>query len=132
MKPLFAAALICAFFSMPAFSAVNNTNNNTSAAAAWAVPGNFSNMGTPLSVRAPLTVNWPITGTYNGQAYTINGGGNVPTTLVTLGTSHSFSPYMGGTYTTGTFVLPGSTITRATIGIYTNMEGYELSFGSLL
>ena len=76
----------------------------------------------------PLTVSWPIVGTYNGITYTINGGGNTPSSF-TYGTYGPFGfthTGMGGTWTTGRIVA--GEIHEVNLGIYTNMEGYWLSF----
>jgi hypothetical protein len=114
MKPLFAFALLFStVFTMSGF--VNHP------AAAKRV------------VKAHRTVpSWPINGTHAGYTFAIYGSGNVPSYVIFTSPVSSgpftFSLQGNGAYLATITGTVSSTINAIELGIYTNQEGYVLTF----
>lgn len=116
MKPFTAfALLVCIFVSMSGFTVVKPPAKK--------------------AVKVSRTVPaWPVTGTQAGYAYSIAGSGNVPAYINFTQNGISYGPFTfsasSGSYTASipTGQTPNPTIKAVTMGIYTNQEGYVLTF----
>ena len=114
MKALFSFALVCALFSMSAFTVVKPPAHK---AVVKTVP------------------SWPITGTRAGYAFTISGSGNTPTYINFSNGTSSYGPFSFTLQSNGAWlaVVPStspifSSIKAVQLGIYSNQEGYTLTW----